>query len=161
MSDRKILKNSLTTLGILSLVSGLCLLLQLISEADTHVPLLFVLAVVLVSRFTEGYAYGILASIVSVIGVNYVFTYPYFQIDFSMTGYSLTFFVMLTVAWCVSALTTQIKNQEKLRREAETEKMRGNLLRAVSHDIRTPLTAISGAASALLEHREELSEEDK
>lgn len=160
MTNHKVFRNSLVTLGILGLAGALCLCLQRISETDSHVPLLFVLAVVLVSRFTEGYVYGILASVISVVGVNYVFTYPYFEIDFSMTGYSLTFFVMLTVAWCVSALTTQIKNQEKIRREAEMEKMRGNLLRAVSHDIRTPLTAISGAASVLLDNQGELSQAD-
>ena len=98
MKEHHVIRNSLISLSILGLTASLCLFLQQISEADTHVPLLFVLAVVLVSRFTEGYAYGILASIVSVIGVNYVFTYPYFEIDFSLTGYSLTFFVMLAVA---------------------------------------------------------------
>ncbi|MFN0019842.1 MAG: DUF4118 domain-containing protein [Pirellulaceae bacterium] len=35
--------------------------------------------------------------------------------------------------------------------EAETERLRSSLLASVSHDLRTPLAAISGAASALLE----------
>ncbi|EGT3616946.1 sensor histidine kinase KdpD [Clostridium perfringens] len=34
--------------------------------------------------------------------------------------------------------------------QAENEKFRANLLRAVSHDLRTPLTSISGSASSLL-----------
>jgi two-component system sensor histidine kinase KdpD len=38
--------------------------------------------------------------------------------------------------------------------EAQTEKMRGNLLRAISHDLRTPLTSIYGASSALIENGE-------
>ena len=33
--------------------------------------------------------------------------------------------------------------------EAESERMRANLLRAISHDLRTPLTAIAGSAAAL------------
>ena len=37
--------------------------------------------------------------------------------------------------------------------------MRGNLLRAISHDIRTPLTSIAGSASGILENYHELSEE--
>lgn len=36
--------------------------------------------------------------------------------------------------------------------ETEKEKMRSNLLRAVSHDLRTPLTGIVGSASTLLEN---------
>ena len=160
MNIKHILKNSLITLAILAAGSVCSLFLQQFSEADTHVPLLFVLCVLFVSRLTDGYAYGIIASVICVIGVNYIFTYPYFALNFSLTGYSLTFLVMLAVSWCVSALTTQIKKQEKVRLEAEKEKMRGNLLRAVSHDIRTPLTAISGAASALMENYKYLSEED-
>jgi len=45
--------------------------------------------------------------------------------------------------------------------ESEREKMRGNLLRAISHDIRTPLAGISGASAAILENKESLSEETK
>ena len=138
-----------------------CFWIQGFSETDTHVPLIFVLAVVLVSRFTDGYVYGILASMIAVVGVNYIFTYPYFEINFSLMGYPLTFVVMLGVACVVSALTTQIKKQEKIRLEVEKEKMRGNLLRAVSHDIRTPLTSIVGSTSALIENSKELSEDMK
>jgi two-component system, OmpR family, sensor histidine kinase KdpD len=36
--------------------------------------------------------------------------------------------------------------------ETEKEKMRGNLLRAISHDLRTPLTGILGASSTILEN---------
>lgn len=155
------IKNSLTTLSILALAAVFCFWIQDLSESDNHVPLIFVLAVVLVSRFTEGYAYGVLASMIAVIGVNYVFTYPYFEINFSLTGYPLTFIAMLAVAAIVSALTTQIKEKEQIRLEIEKEKMRGNLLRAVSHDIRTPLTSIVGATSLLLENEEGLSQEQK
>ncbi|MDE8732237.1 sensor histidine kinase KdpD [Eubacteriales bacterium DFI.9.88] len=40
------------------------------------------------------------------------------------------------------------KNQHAM--QAEKERFRANLLRAVSHDLRTPLTSISGSASSLL-----------
>ena len=161
MNKKKHIKNIFTTLVILAIAAFFCFAIQGLSQTDTHVPLIFVLAVVLVSRFTDGYIYGILASMTAVVGVNYIFTYPYFEINFSLTGYPLTFVVMLGVACVVSALTTQIKKQEQIRLEVEKEKMRGNLLRAVSHDIRTPLTSIVGSASALIENEEEISEEMK
>ena len=41
--------------------------------------------------------------------------------------------------------------QNELRVGAETEKTRGNLLRSISHDLRTPLTSILGASTAMLE----------
>ncbi len=40
--------------------------------------------------------------------------------------------------------------QKKAEMQAESERFRSNLLRAVSHDLRTPLTSISGSASSLL-----------
>ena len=39
---------------------------------------------------------------------------------------------------------------------AEKEKMRSNLLRSISHDLRTPLTGILGASSAILENGDQI-----
>ena len=147
--------------GILAAAALLCALLRMIDSSDVFVALIFECAVVLVSRFTDGYLFGLLASFLGVFGVNWIFTYPYMQLNFTISGYPLTFLVMLAVSVVVSALTTQIKQQEKLRAEAEKEKMRGNLLRAVSHDIRTPLTAIVGGIDAILENGEKLSPETR
>ena len=57
---------------------------------------------------------------------------------------------MVSVITC--ALTSQAKQKEELRVENEKVKMRANLLRSVSHDIRTPLTGIVGATSVMLEN---------
>ena len=149
------------SLGVLSMAAILCALLRMIDSSDVFVALIFECAVVLVSRFTDGYLFGLLASFLGVFGVNWIFTYPYMQLNFTISGYPLTFLVMLAVSVVVSALTTQIKQQEKLRAEAEKEKMRGNLLRAVSHDIRTPLTAIVAGIDAILENGEKLSPETR
>ena len=45
---------------------------------------------------------------------------------------------------------------EQVRLQMETERMRNTLLSAVSHDLRTPLTGITGAASLLVEGNEHL-----
>ncbi|MGN1084425.1 MAG: DUF4118 domain-containing protein, partial [Lachnospiraceae bacterium] len=152
-------RDSLVTLGVLAVATLFCFLLQKGEATDGHAPLLFVLAVLLISRFTESYFYGLFASLIAVIEVNYIFTYPYFKINFGLSGYPLTFLVMFSVSSVVGMLTTRIKQQEKIRMEIEREKMRANLLRAVSHDIRTPLTSIVGAASAVLENHDKLSDE--
>jgi len=78
MKHNSLVKNCLITAIVLWIASLFCLLLQQFVTTDIHVPLLFVLAVLFVSRFTDGYLYGIVASMLGVIGVNYVFTYPYF-----------------------------------------------------------------------------------
>ena len=145
-------------LSMLLFATILCYFLRTIDDSDVYVALIFELTVVLVSRFTDGYLFGLLSSVVGVIGINYIFTFPYYQLNFTISGYPLTFLVMLIVSVVVSTLTTQIKQQEKIRAEAEKEKMRGNLLRAVSHDIRTPLTSIVGGVSTLLDSGDQLDE---
>ena len=111
----------------------------------------FILAVALIARLTDGYLCGIAASLVGTFCVNYMFTYPFWTFDVTLTGYPLTFAALLAVSIFISALTTQVKRQEQLRFEADREKMHANLLRAIAHDIRTPLAAIVGASSALRE----------
>lgn len=135
-------------MGLASLV---CELLRQVSTSDVHVPLIFILVVLVVSLMTDGYFYGLLAALTSVFTVNVAFTYPYMKMDFSVYGYPLTFLTMAAVGLAVSALTTRVKAQEQLRLESEKEKVRANLMRAVSHDLRTPLTSISGSLSAVLE----------
>ena len=144
---------------ILVLATLLCHFLRLFDKSDVFVALIFELAVVFVSRFTSGYLFGLLASVIGVFGINYIFTYPYYAFNFTLSGYPLTFVVMLAVSVTVGTLTSQIKQQEKLRAEVEKEKMRGNLLRAVSHDIRTPLTSIVGGIDTILDSGAELSPE--
>ena len=145
----------------LTVASLICGVLKMTTTSDVHVPLIFVLAVLVVSLLTEGYFYGFLAALVSVVGVNYAFTYPYLKLDFSVYGYPLTFMTMLAVGFAVSTLTSKLKAQEKLRLESEREKMRANLLRAISHDLRTPLTAISGSISTVLDDDSVLTETQK
>lgn len=46
---------------------------------------------------------------------------------------------------------------KQIELEAEQEKLRANLLRTISHDLRTPLTSISGNASILVEKNDQIS----
>lgn len=49
--------------------------------------------------------------------------------------------------------------QEKIKRDMENERLRGNLIRSISHDIRTPLTGIAGASSVILDNEGKLEPE--
>ncbi|MBE1557131.1 sensor histidine kinase [Sporosarcina limicola] len=53
------------------------------------------------------------------------------------------------------------KSNEEVAREAELEQMRANFLRSISHDLRTPLTSISGNADILLSSGEQIDETQK
>jgi len=125
----------------------------------TMTPMIFVLGVFLVSWRTQGYGFGIASSLISVLAVNWAFTYPYWEFDLISPECISSAVVMLIVSTMTGALTTRLKQQEKLKADAEKERMRGNLLRAVSHDLRTPLTSIYGACSVMMENYDDLSRE--
>lgn len=155
------LRDAGITVLILLITTLLCMLLDVMGEASSYASLLYVLSVLVISRLTNGYLFGILASIAAMFGVNYIFTYPYFAFNFSIEGYPLTFLCFLIVSIVTSALTTRIKQAERIRIEAERERMRANLLRAISHDLRTPLTSIVGSANAILDNDSLLSGEER
>ena len=64
---------------------------------------------------------------------------------------------------CALALENLHNAEEKERAAAlvRIEQLRSNLLRSISHDIRTPLTSISGNASNLLSHYRQLDDETR
>ena len=109
---------------------------HIVPDNHANVALFYILALVIIARWTVGYGYGIACTLFSVIAINYLFTYPYYKLNFSLTGYPITFLLM-------SGITL--------------EKMRANLLRAISHDLRTPLTGIIGNSSLFLESQNDLS----
>ena len=160
-SKKQIARDMGITLGLLTAAALLCFQMTSNGYGDIAVPLVFVLVVLLTARFTEGYFYGFFASFVSVFGVNYAFTYPYFEFNFSITGYPLTFLTMFAVTMVVGMLTEQVKRQGRIEALAEREKMKANLLRSVSHDLRTPLTSIIGSTSAVLDNYDAFGDDVK
>lgn len=146
---------------------------------ENNSALVFVLAVALISLLTSGYFYGIAASIIGALCINIYFMEPYESFSLSRTGYPVAMLSMVTISCVVCALTARVKKQatEAVRREknaralfeqnerlnaekaaiqleSERAAIRESILRAVSHDLRTPLTAISGTVSVLLESPE-------
>ena len=155
------IKDILVTAGILVVSFLFSLITNRFFQTYNSVPMVFVLGVFLISVITEGYACGIAASLISMLAVNFAFTFPYFEFNFTIPENMFSAVVMLVVAVVTGALTTKLKQQEKLRADSEREKMRANLLRAVSHDLRTPLTTIYGATSMLLENLDRISAADQ
>ena len=154
-------RDVLLSFGIFILTCGLCVLLSFIGSSTNYAPMIFILSVFMTARFTNGYVCGIAAALLGVLVVNYAFTYPYLSFNFTLAGYPITIISMLAVSVTTSALTSRAKESEKIKIEAEREKTRSNLLRAVSHDLRTPLTSILGATSAVLENDAALTHEER
>ena len=159
LNPKSVFRNLLFTIVILIFFLAVSLFVESVFEADSLVSALFALAVFLISLLTDGYIYGILASFTSVLALNFAFAWPYFAFNFSIPQNMVSAVIMLIITITSSALTSKIQRQEKMKAESAKEKMRANLLRAVSHDLRTPLTTIYGSSSLIVEQYEELSKE--
>jgi two-component system sensor histidine kinase KdpD len=104
-----------------------------------------------------------------VLCFNFFFVPPRYTFAVEHPQYVVTFLVMLAVALTISHLTVRVRAQADAAKRseitAETERLRSSLLSAVSHELKTPLTAIIGSAGSLLQapadgggHRRELLE---
>jgi len=155
-------RDCITTAVLFALTSALCLLLRHVDVTNdsSYVAMLFLLDVFLTAIVTEGYLFGILSAVLGVLAVDYAFTPPYWKVSFVITGFPLTFFVMMFISVATAMLTSLARRASAAAREAERQKTYADLLRAVSHDIRTPLTSIVGTTNLLLEE-EKLTEDQR
>jgi K+-sensing histidine kinase KdpD len=123
--------------------------------------MLYLLGVVLVSlRF--GYGPSLLAAVLSVLCFDFFFIPPLYTLAIHDLSHVVTFGVMFLVALLVSGLTQRARasaieradlasEARRAQLQMEAEQMRSSLLSSVSHDLRTPLAVVTGAASSLLE----------
>ena len=161
--------NTLFTLTLLGIATALAFLFfSFVSENTANIALLYIIAQILIARYTNGYLHGLFSSVFSVICINFFFTYPFFRLNFTLSGYPVTFIGMLIITLLTTATTSHLKKQteilakqEKQVQIARQESLRANLLRAVSHDLRTPLTSIIGTTSSLLSDDSILSDAEK
>lgn len=160
MNTKNIPRNLLISAGLLTASVFISILFQKL-DVEEHITTIFVFAVFLISMLTDGYFYGILAAVAGMFAVNYAFTFPYFVVDFITPVNLISAFIMVTVAILTGMLATEIKRHEAIKAEGERERMRANLLRAVSHDLRTPLTTIYSASSTLRDKRQSLTREQE
>ena len=91
-------RDLLVTVCILICAAGVCILLRAADTSDGFASPIFVLAVLLTSRLTTGYLFGLIAAVLGVICVNFIFTYPYWAFNLTISGYPLTFLSFLAVS---------------------------------------------------------------
>ncbi len=150
-------RDLLVTVMIIWMAVLLCFGFQAIFGGSEQITNVFIFAVFLVSLWTDGYFFGMAAAVVCMLAFNYAFTTPYYFLNFSVPENIISALVMFVIALSTSALTSKLKIQDAVKAESEKERMRANLLRAVSHDLRTPLTTIYGSTSILIENQTQMS----
>ena len=105
---------------------------------NINVPMIYTLATFFISRYTKGYGWGIVSSLLSVIFINWRFTFPYFKINFMIDGYPMTFLGILVIA-IITNMTTTSLNREKeaaVKREKELAKLNEYTSRSMSFRLR-------------------------
>jgi len=115
-SKKHMLADSLFTVITLCVMFLVNLFLVMQFDTKTMTPMIFVLGVFLISWRTQGYVFGIAASFLSVLAVNWAFTYPYWEFDLISPECISSAAVMLIVSTATSTLTTRLKQQEKRKR---------------------------------------------
>ena len=144
------------SLFVLACATVLGFLFDRAGFTNSNIMLLYPLGVLLIAVAASHRGYSLCSSIVSVFLFNFFFVQPKLTLNAYEAGYPVTFVVMFLTALLSSSLAIQLKKSAKEREEAavliENERLRSAILRTVSHDLRTPLTSISGNASNLLEN---------
>lgn len=94
---------------------------ETVSNETGHIDIaaLFMLAIMLIARWTTGYFWGILASCIGVVVINTLYIYPYSQMNFFIEGYPVVFICLVTMAIVTSALSGKIKKQLNESRTGE------------------------------------------
>lgn len=158
-------KELLYSLLILGAATLIGLLFSNLGFTEANIITIYLLAILLASLITTSRWCSLLNSLVSVLVFNFFFTEPKFTLHAYEKGYPVTFAVMFIASWITGTLAVRVKEHGKKAAEAEMlaqkEQLRANLLRSISHDLRTPLTSISGNASNLLSNSSSFDEDTK
>lgn len=167
-----IIKESVFCLIILTLATLLGYAFKAFSLTEADIIMLYIIAVLVISIITSNMLYCLISSVVCVILFNFFFTYPDFSLSAYDAGYPVTFVTMFITAFIAGSLANKLKRNIKIAEQnakekeaaallAQNEQMRANMLRSISHDLRTPLTSISGNASTLISGGSTLDEAAK
>lgn len=120
--------------------------------AAPDVEILFLLGVMIAATLF-GRGPSLLAAAASVAIYDFFFVPPLFDFAVADFRHVLTFAMMFGIGIVMSTLTERLRRQEGAALQAavraETEELRSALLSSVSHDLRTPLAVITGAATTL------------
>lgn len=135
---------------------------------------IYLFAVLLIAKTTTGLFPGIISSFVAICLHNYIFMEPHLVFNIFRDGNFITLMCMLAISIMTTMLVTacqyaqvneirQIKQNEQERADneirIEKEQMHSNLLRSISHDLRTPLTGMVGCARTIMDNYNVLSAE--
>lgn len=120
--------NTLFTLTLLGIATALAFLFfSFVSENTANIALLYIIAQILIARYTNGYLHGLFSSVFSVICINFFFTYPFFRLNFTLSGYPVTFIGMLIITLLTTATTSSLLSDGSILSDAEKSELLENI----------------------------------
>ncbi len=111
------------TLGIMTVATLFSFFFRYTGFHESNFIMTYILGVLIVAKQTDGYVYGILASVIGVSSFNFFFTEPYYTFVTYRPDYPVTFLIMLIAASITSTLTAKAKQEARLSslREKRTQ----------------------------------------
>ena len=102
------------------LATGVAAVVQRLGLSTQISLLVYVLAIAVVSRLTPSYVPGVLAGLLSITLLNYLFVRPYFSFVVDQPANYLVFLVLLEQSFILSALSPRLQRSgERLRRREQ------------------------------------------
>jgi two-component system, OmpR family, sensor histidine kinase KdpD len=141
----------LAVAGVAALTVGCWLLTPLTGYAA--ISLIYLLGVLLAGMILSRGPVLLVATL-SALSWNFLFIPPRFTLHIAQVEDALTFVTFFIIAVTVGGLTAQLKAREHLAAQVQlaknSERLRKTLLDCVSHELKTPLSAIGAASQELL-----------
>lgn len=118
-------KNVTINLLIAFLLTGMATVIGFLfrywNQQETNIVIIYILFVLLTARLTNGYLYGIGATVLSFLLFNWFFTEPYYSLKINDPTLILTAIIMTITATITSALTSKVKQTATDAQEKEAE----------------------------------------
>lgn len=97
----------ITVVSILS-ATIISFIIQHFGFTEVNIVVIYILSVLLTSRYTKGYKYGVIASVIAMLAFNFFFTIPTYTFNVDNSTYIFTFVIMLLAAIMTSTLTSKL-----------------------------------------------------
>ena len=155
-----IIKNTAISAVIITVMYWINVLLKFTLHINSMIPMLYVLGVFFIAIFTDGYFYSITSAVISAVLVNHMFSSSGNGLQYTYNVITSTA-IILFVSLLTCTVTAVLKKERRIKEASLRAHMRANLMRAASHDLRTPLTSIYASSSAILDNFDELTDEQR
>lgn len=136
---KKKLLNAALIVGVMSTSTVLSFVFRALQFHESNIIMTYLIGVLMVAYFIEGYASSTIASVMGVLLFNYFFTEPYYSLTAYRQDYPITFVFMFIAGTLTSTLTIKVKQEARISYQRERRTyllfhMSQRLLRANSEE---------------------------